>query len=122
MNRVKYAKIARFRSPVAALSLLAVVGCKEGVAALPYKLVATAGDRSIPMYPDEPTFLKVAGRAQSGGVSGAVGDVQRQFEAKQIDNQTPVEIISSDSNGAEVRITSGPMSGQIGFVAVQNVD
>jgi hypothetical protein len=73
------------------------------------------------MYPDEPTFMKVAGKAQEAGIGGAVGNVQKQIEARQIDDQTPVEILSSDQNGDEVRITSGPLSGQVGFVAPQNV-
>ncbi|HLW71039.1 MAG TPA: hypothetical protein VKS22_10500 [Candidatus Binataceae bacterium] len=122
MNSRKYATISFFGIAASVISLLAIAGCKDTSALLPHKLVATAGEHSIPMYPDEPTFLKVAGRAQQGGVSGAVGDVQKQFEAKQIDDQTAVDIVSSDSNGAEVRISNGPMRGQIGFVAAQNVD
>ena len=51
-----------------------------------------------------------------------VGDVQKNFTAKQIDDQTPVKVLSSDSNGSEVEITQGPMNGQAGFVANQNLD
>jgi hypothetical protein len=89
---------------------------------LPHKLVATSGEHSIPMYSDEQTFLKVSHSSQQGGVTGMVGDVQKTFTAKQIDDQTPVMVLSSDSNGSEVQIADGPMKGQAGFVANQNVD
>jgi hypothetical protein len=55
-------------------------------------------------------------------MTGAVGDVQKQFSAKEIDDQTAVEIISTDSHGDEVQIVDRPMKGQIGFVAPQNVN
>lgn len=89
---------------------------------LPHKLIATSGEHTIPMYPDEQTFLKVSHSSQEGGVTGMVGDVQKSFTAKQIDDQTPVKVLSNDNNGSEVEITQGPMNGQSGFVANQNVD
>jgi hypothetical protein len=51
-----------------------------------------------------------------------VGDAQKNLSAKKIDDQTPVIVISSDDNGTQVQITEGPMKGQAGFVANQNVD
>jgi len=36
--------------------------------------------------------------------------------APQVDDQTPVVIISADDNGAVVQIMDGPMKGQNGFV------
>jgi hypothetical protein len=51
-----------------------------------------------------------------------LGDVGKNLAAKQIDDQTPVKVISSSSNGAVVEITEGPMKGQTGFVAKQNLD
>jgi hypothetical protein len=117
----KYVIISKLGIAAAALPLLATASCKEGSVILSHKLVATAGEHSVPMYPDEATFLKVEARAQQGGVSGAVGDAQKQFSAKQIDDQTAVEIISRDSDAAEVRISDGPMKGSTGFIANQNV-
>src|SRR5580658_4668520 len=90
---------------------IAAAACNSATV-LPHKLVATSGDRTIPMYPDEQTFLKVSHSSQEGGVTGMVGDVQKNFTAKQIDDQTPVKVLSSDSNGSEVEITQGPMNGQ----------
>lgn len=96
--------------------------CNSPATVLPHKLVATNGQNTVPMYSDEQSFLKVSHNSQQGGVTGMVGDVQKNFAAKQIDNATPVRVLSSDSNGTEVEITDGPMKGQAGFVANQNVD
>jgi len=51
-----------------------------------------------------------------------IGNAREDLSAKKIDDQTPVKIISSDSNGIEVQIVEGPMKGTAGFVPNQNVD
>ena len=86
--------------------------CNSPATVLPHKLVSVNGQSTVPMYPDEQSFLKVSHNSQEGGVTGMVGDVQKNFTAKQIDNATPVKVLSSDSNGSEVEITGGPMKGQ----------
>lgn len=113
-------KIVRLAAPLAGALILSVAACQKPV--IQHKLVATGGSHTVPLYPDEATYLKVAHKAQESGVTGMVGNVQKDFTAKQIDDQTPVKIISSDDNGDEVQITQGPMAGQAGFVAKQNVD
>lgn len=115
MNTQKTTAIA------ASILLLALTGCaKKSV--LTHKLVATGGEHAVPLYPDEATYLKVSHKAQQGGVTGMVGSAQQDLSAKKIDDQTPVDIISSDSNGAQVQIVEGPMKGTAGFVSNQNVD
>ena len=74
------------------------------------------------LFPGEATYLKVAHTAQEGGVTGMVGDAQKHLSAKEIDDQTTVQIISSDSNGAQVQVIQGPMKGTTGFAPQQNVD
>jgi hypothetical protein len=106
---------------VAGAMLLALVGCNKQ-SLLTHKLVATGGESGVPLYPDEATFLKISHKAQQGGVPGLLGDAQQHLSAKKIDDKTPVRIISSDNNGAEVEIVEGPMKGTAGFVANQNVD
>lgn len=89
---------------------------------MPHKLVATGNQHSIPMYPDEQVYLHTSHEKQQGGVEGVVGDVKQNLEAKQIDDQTPIQIVTSDENGAVITVTDGPMKGATGFVAKQNVD
>lgn len=109
---------------IATAAVLAMAGCQggNGDSLLAHKLVATGNEHSVPMYPDEQTYLKVSHMEQQGGVEGMAGDVRKSFSAKTIDDQTPVNIVSSDDNGAVVEIAQGPMKGQTGFVPKQNVD
>ena len=51
-----------------------------------------------------------------------VGSVQKDMSAKQIDDQTAVNVISTDDNATLVEIIDGPMKGQRGFVPKQNVN
>jgi hypothetical protein len=95
--------------------MIAIAGCG-------HKLVATGGQHSVPLYPDEATYLKISQLQQQGGVTGMIGDVGKNLAARQIDDQTPVKVISSSSNGSVIEITDGAMKGQTGFVAKQNLD
>jgi hypothetical protein len=103
-------------------SVFAVAACQSAQSIVPHKLVATGNQHSIALYPDEHTYLKVSRMQQQGGVEGMAGDVGKNFTALAIDDQTPVTIESSDENGAAVEIAQGPMKGQSGFVAKQNVE
>jgi hypothetical protein len=107
---------------MALAALMLVAGCQGENTLVAHKLVATPNEHSVAMYPDEQTYLKVSRMQQQGGVEGVAGDVRKNFAAKDIDDQTPVTIVSSDDNGAVVEIAQGPMKGQTGFVARQNVD
>ena len=105
------------------LLTLAVVGCQQPVTPIiTHKLVAIGNQRAVPVYPDEQTYLHTSREKQEGGVVGVVGDVKQQLTAKQIDDQTPVQIVTTDDYGAVVTVTDGPMKGATGFVAKQNVD
>jgi hypothetical protein len=105
-----------------ATSAFALAACQSGQSIVPHKLVATGNQHSIALYPDEQSYLKVSRMQQQGGVEGMAGDVRKNFTALAIDDQTPVTIVSSDQNGAVVEIVQGPMKGQSGFVARQNVE
>lgn len=121
MNTPHY-HLHRLLTLICGTMMLATIAACNGNGVMTHKLVATGGQHTVPMYPDEQTFLKVASKAQQSGVGGAIGGVQKEFAAKDVDDQTSVRVISSDSNGAEVEITDGPLKGQTGFVAPQNVD
>jgi hypothetical protein len=107
-----------------ALSATAFVACRQLNAGsmVPHKLIVTGNEHSVPLYPDEQTYLQVSRQKQEGGIEGMVGKVNKSFNAKEIDDQTPVDVLSSDDNGALVKISEGPMKGQTGFAAKQNVD
>jgi hypothetical protein len=107
---------------VAGMLVWVTAGCNSpGTPVLAHKLVATGGQTSIPLYSDEQTLVEVSHRSQQGGVTGMVGSVQKDMSAKQIDDQTPVDVVSTDDNATEIEVIDGPMKGQRGFVAKQNV-
>jgi hypothetical protein len=113
-------KIIKFGTTLCAGLMFVGAACQTPV--ITHKLVVTGNQHSIPLYPDESAFLKYSKMHQQGGVEGMVGDIGNKMVAKNIDDQTPVKIVSSDDNSAVVQITDGPMSGQTGFVGKQNID
>ena len=111
-----------FLAILRAASGFAIAARQSGQSIVAHKLVASADQHSIAMYPDEQTYVKVSRMQQQGGIEGMAGSVRENFVAWAIDDQTPVTIGSSDENGAVVEIAEGPMKGHSGFVAKQNVD
>jgi hypothetical protein len=104
-----------------AIASFAMTSCEKVEQAIPHKVVATGNQHSVPVYPDEEAYLHTSRMKQEGGVEGMVGDVKQKLTAKQLDDQTPVRIISSDDYGAVIEVTDGPMKGMTGFVAKQNI-
>jgi hypothetical protein len=108
---------------IGTLFSMAIIACQQPVGpVLAHKVVATGNQHAVPMYPDEQTYLHTSHEKQEGGLVGVVGDVKEQLKAKQIDDQTPVQIVRADDNGAVVTVTDGPMKGATGFVPKQNID
>jgi len=102
---------------------IAIVACQEPIGpVVSHKLVVTGNQHEVPVYPDEQTYLHTSHEKQEGGVVGVVGDVKQSLTAKQLDDQTLVQIVRTDDNGAVVTVIAGPMKGATGFVAKQNVD
>jgi hypothetical protein len=113
-------KVLKSGPAICASLLLLAAACQHPV--LTHKLVVTGNQHSVPLYADEETYLKYSRMRQQGGIEGMVGNIGKKFVARDIDDQTPVKIVSNDDNGAIVQIIDGPMKGQTGFVARQNVD
>jgi hypothetical protein len=88
---------------------LAETGCRES--ATNHKLIGTGGKHSVPLYRDEATYEKTSHQPAGADTN-----------AQQVDDQTPVVIISADDTGAVVHIIDGPMRGQNGFVTKDNVE
>ena len=100
-----------------------MTSCQQQVqTVLPHKVVATGNQHSVPVYPDEEAYLHVARMKGEGGVEGIVGDVKQKFQAKEIEDQTPVQIVTADDNGAVITVTDDPMKGLTGFVPKQYID
>jgi hypothetical protein len=102
---------------------MAIIACQQPIGpVITHKLVVTGNLHAVPMFPDEQTYLHTSHEKQEGGVVGVVGDVKQNLVAKQLDDQTPVQVVSADDNGAVVIVTDGPMKGATGFVPKQNID
>ncbi len=113
-------------SMLAALVALGTAGCQRspisGAPVITHKLVVTGNEHSVPVYDNEHSYLETSRMKQEGGPKGMAGDIKQRMTTKRLDDQTTVEIVSSDDNGAVITVTDGPMKGQSGFVAKQNVD
>ena len=116
----------RTLSGVALVMWLGILGCQRspisGAPVLTRKLVVTGNEHSVPVYDNEHSYLETSHMKQEGGPEGMIGDVKQRMTTKQLDDQTNVEVVSSDENGAVITVTDGPMKGQTGFVAKQNID
>ncbi len=98
------------------------IGTALALAGCGHKLVATTGEKTVSIYPDEDTFKKIAQMKGEGGVAGMFGGLGESLATKKVANDTPVKIISSDDLGSEIEILDGSDKGQKGFVPRQNVD
>ncbi|MFZ0676965.1 hypothetical protein [Candidatus Binatus sp.] len=98
-----------------------VIGGALALAACGHKLVAHNGENTVAVYPDEDTFTKLVDLKRQGGVGGMIGGLGEGLAAKQVDNNTPVRIVSSDDKGAQIEVTDGEFKGLKGFVARDNV-
>ena len=77
--------------------LRTVIGCTLALAGCGHKLVAHNGESTVAVYPDENTFVKLVDLKKQGGVvGGMIGGLGEGLAAKQVDNNTPVRVISSD--------------------------
>jgi hypothetical protein len=104
------------------LFILCVIGLALLAAGCGHRLVAAPGQQTVSVYPDEDTYLRLAKLKKEGGMAGMLGGLGENFTAKQVDDKTPVKILSSDENGSMVEVTGGPSKGLKGFVAKNSVD
>src|SRR5271169_2288567 len=98
------------------------IGAAMAIAGCGHKLVAHNGDSTVAVYPDENTFTKLSDLKKQGGVvGGMIGGLGTGLATKQVDDNTPVRIINSDDNGAQVEVLDGAFKGLQGFVPKDNV-
>jgi len=98
-----------------------VIGAMLAIAGCGHRLVAHNGEGTVAVYPDENTFTKLAELKKQGGVGGMIGGLGVGLTTKQVDNNTPVRIISSDDQGSQIEILDGAFKGTQGFVPKDNV-
>ncbi|HEY6394619.1 MAG TPA: hypothetical protein VIX12_04315 [Candidatus Binataceae bacterium] len=104
------------------LILSAALGAALMLAGCQHRLVAANEEHTVGLYPDEQTYMKIAQMKGQGGVAGMIGGMGQNLATRQIDNDTPVRIISSDDMGSQVEIIDGPLKGTTGFAPKQNVN
>jgi hypothetical protein len=90
------------------------MGCSHRVVAIP-------GEHTVKLYRDEATFEKIKDLKHQGGPMAMLGQMGEGFVTRELDNNTPIRIISQDSEGAQVEVTDGPDKGAQGFVPKANV-
>jgi hypothetical protein len=95
--------------------ILTVAGCG-------HKLVARSGDTTVNVFPSKKDFDNVMSMKSRGGAEGMVGGLGESFMAKKVAGNTPVKILSSDSEGDDIQVLEGPDSGLRGYVAKDNVN
>lgn len=98
------------------------IGAALAIAGCGHKLVARSGESTVAVYPDENTFSKLADLKKQGGVGGMIGGLGEGLAAKQVDNNTPVKVISSDEKGAQIEVLDGSFKGLRGFVPKDNLN
>ena len=97
------------------LMALLTAGCS-------HRVVANADEHTVKLYRDEATYERIKDLKKQGGPMAMIGNLGEGFVAKEIGDNTPVRIVSQDSEGAQVEVTDGPDKGATGFVAKNNVD
>ena len=112
---------AKFHGPRSFLMLaamafaIAAIGCG-------HRVVASAGEHTVKVFPNQATYDKVANMKSEGGAMGTLGGIGANLVAKEVDDQTPVRIVTSNDEGSVIEVTDGPFKGVKGFVPKQNVN
>jgi transcription antitermination factor NusG len=117
--RNQRSKIHRGARPLLALAALAVAFVAAGCS---HRVVAAAGEHTVKVFPDQATYDKVTKMKSAGGAMGMLGGIGANLAAKEVDDQTPVRIITSNEEGSVIEVTDGPFKGVTGFVPRQNVN
>jgi hypothetical protein len=94
---------------------LLLAGCQ-------HRLVAAPGDTTVAIYPDRQTYDKLADLKKQGALGALASGLGKGVESKNVDDKTPVNIISSDDEGDTIEVSDGPNKGVTGFVPKNSVN
>jgi transcription antitermination factor NusG len=112
----KFSAIARFCLMfVAFTGAIVAAGCS-------HRVVASGGEHTVKVFPDQATYDKVATMKSQGGAMGMLGGIGANLASKEVDDQTPVRIVTTNDEGSVIEVTDGPFKGVTGFVPKQNVN
>jgi len=87
-----------------------------------HKVIAHSGDTTVNVYGSKEQFDKVQAMKSQGGAAALLGGIGENMLAKKIDNDTPVKVISSDEEGAQIEVLDGRDKGLQGYIARDNLD
>jgi hypothetical protein len=99
-----------------------LIGALFGSAGCSHKLVGRGGETTVSVFPSKKDFDNVMSMKSRGGAEGMVGGLGETFMAKKVAENTPVKVLSADSEGDDVQVLEGPNAGLRGYVAKDNVD
>jgi hypothetical protein len=99
-----------------------LIGLSLAVAGCQHRLVAAPGDTTVAIYPDRETYDKLAELKKSGPIGQLASGLGKGVEAKNVDDKTPVKVLSSDDEGDVIEVTDGPNKGTSGFVPKNSVN
>lgn len=94
---------------------MSLVGCQ-------HYLVAAPGDTTVAIYPDRQTYDKLADLKKQGALGALASGVGKGVSAKNVDDKTPVKVLSSDDEGDVIEVVDGPNKGVSGFVPKNSVN
>jgi hypothetical protein len=99
-----------------------MVGLALCIAGCQHYLVAAPGDTTVAIYPDRQTYDKLADLKKQGALGALASGLGKGVESKNVDDKTPVHVISSDDEGDVIEVTDGPNKGVSGFVPKNSVN
>ncbi len=99
-----------------------LIGASLLVAGCQHHLVAAPGDNTVAIYPDRQTYDKLAELKKSGPLGQLASGLGKGVEAKNVDDKTPVKVLSSDDEGDMIEVSDGPNKGVSGFVPKNSVN
>jgi hypothetical protein len=101
---------------------LMLVGLLFGIAGCSHKLIGHSGETTVSVFPGKKDFDNVMSMKSQGGTAGMVGGLSETLMVKKVAQNTPVKILSSDSEGYDIQVLQGPNEGLRGYVAKDSVD
>jgi hypothetical protein len=112
---------AKFHAGPRSFLMLVAIAIAIVAAGCSHRVVASAGEHTVKVFPDQATYDKVAKMKSEGGAMGMLGGIGANLAAREVDDQTPVRIVTSNDEGSVIEVTDGPFKGVKGFVPKQNV-